>query len=140
MKIKKLPEPKESDIQRSLFLWAQMASRDYPGLELLNASMNGAWIPGGKRGSAEQALKFKIINTLRDIGCLRVGFPDLSLPVARGGYHGLYVELKRIGSGKVSKDQQWWLDKLTAQGYFAVPAWGFKQAQDVVLRYLECKL
>ena len=137
MKTKKLPEPRESDIQRGLFLWAQKMSREYPELELLNASMNGAWIPGGK-SRAEQGRKFGIIKTLKGLGCLRSGYPDIFLPVPKGDYHGLYIELKRSRSkGKVSPDQQWWLQKLTAQGYLAVPAWGLEQAQDVILRYLE---
>jgi len=136
MKLKQFPKPKESDIQRQIFLWAQGLQRDHPELELLNASMNGAFIPGGKSGSAAQTLKFKIIAVLKRLGCMRVGFPDLNLPVPRGAHHGLYIELKRIG-GKVSKDQEWWLQKLTDQGYLAVPAWGFKQTTDIILHYLK---
>lgn len=129
MKTKRLPEPKEADIQRSLFLWAQMMSREYPELELLNASMNGAWIPGGKNR------KFGIIATLKDLGCLRPGFPDISLPVPRGIYYGLYIELKRK-SGKVSKEQDWWIDRLLDQGYYAVVARGLEQAKQIILMYL----
>ena len=133
-----IPKPKESAIQRSVFLWAQQMQGQLPELELLNASMNGAYIPGGKSRAA-QSLKFRIIATLKRLGCLRVGFPDLSLPVARHGYHGLYIELKRPG-GKVSYDQEWWLQKLKAQGYLAVPAWGFTETTDIILRYLKGEL
>lgn len=139
MKLKFFPKPKESDIQRQVFMWAQQTQRDYPELELLNASMNGAFIPGGKSGSAAQTLKFKIITILKLLGCLRVGFPDLSLPVARGGHHGLYIELKRIG-GKVSKDQKWWLRKLTDQGYLAMPAWGYRETTTLLLEYMKGEL
>lgn len=136
-KLKFFPEPKESAIQRNVFLWAQGIARDYPGLELLNASMNGAYIPGGKRGSAAETLKFKIIAVLKSLGCLRPGYPDLFLPVARGGYHGLYIELKRPGSGKVSEDQEWWIDQLNGQGYYATFAWGEIEAKNVILMYLK---
>ena len=134
MKTKRLPEPKEADIQRSLFLWAQMMSREYPELELLNASMNGAWIPGGKSREA-QSRKFAIVARLKKLGCLRNGFPDISLPVPRGIYYGLYIELKRK-SGKVSKEQDWWIDRLLDQGYYAVVARGLEQAKQIILMYL----
>jgi len=136
MKIFKLPQPKEADIQRNVFLWAQMLCREHPELELLNASMNGAWIPGGK-SKAAQSLKFKIIAVLKKLGCIRKGYPDLFLPVARGNWHGLYIELKRKKGGKVSDDQKWWIRKLTEQGYLAVVARGFNETVAVILRYLK---
>ncbi len=133
---RKLPVPKEADEQRHIFLWAQKMIRELPELELLNSSMNGAWIPGGK-SQAEQSRKFGIIKDLRKLGCIRSGFPDINLPVPRGGYHGLYIELKRRSGGKVSPDQQWWLDKLRGQGYYADVARGAEEAKDIILRYLK---
>lgn len=135
IKSRKPPEPKEADEQRHLFLWAQMMSREHPELELLNSSMNGAWIPGGK-SRAEQGRKFGIIKALKKLGCIRSGFPDISLPVPRGDYHGLFIELKRRKGGKVSPDQQWWLDRLRGQGYCAVVARGADEAKDVIINYL----
>lgn len=129
-KLKKLPEPKEADEQRHLFFWARMMSGQHPELELLNASMNGAWIPGRK------GRKFAIITQLQNIGCLRPGFPDINLPIPRAGYHGLYIELKRKSGGKVSKDQQWWLDKLRYQGYYSTVARGFEEAKEAIIMYL----
>lgn len=135
-KIKKLSEPKESDEQRHIFLWAQKVAGLYPELELLNASMNGAWIPGGKT-KPERGRKFGIIRNLKELGCLRPGFPDISLPIPKGRYHGLYIELKRKSGGRVGKDQQWWLDRLNGQGYLAVVARGTDEAIEIILRYLE---
>ena len=131
--IKRLPEPKEAAIQRNLFRWAQIVARDYPELELLNASMNGAWLPGkGKQ-------KFGTLTRLKQAGCIRVGYPDVFLPVPRGNYYGLFIELKRR-NGKVSKYQQWWIEQLNGQGYFATVARGFEQAQEMILRYLKGEL
>ena len=97
MKTIRLPQQKEYDIQCNIFLWAQLlAIREYPELELLNASLNGVRLTIG------QAKKVKKSG-------MRKGYPDLFLPVARGGYHGLYVELKRKKGGKVSDAQMWWL-------------------------------
>lgn len=46
------------------------------------------------------------------------GWPDLFLPVAKGGYHGLFIELKRKGN-KPSESQIELLNKLKKQGYCA---------------------
>jgi hypothetical protein len=45
------------------------------------------------------------------------GFPDLTIPYARKGYHGLYLELKRIKGGVLSPEQKWWRDFLQREGY-----------------------
>jgi len=135
VKLKKFPEPKEADEQRHLFFWAQMMARTHPELELLNASMNGAWIPGG-RTKAERGRKFAILAQLKALGCLRKGFPDISLPIAREDYHGLYIELKRRSGGKVSADQQWWADRLRDQGYYVAVARGAEEAKQIILMYL----
>jgi len=137
-KLRLPPEPKESDEQRHVFLWAQRVANLYPGLELLNASMNGAWIPGGK-SKAERGRKFGIIRKLKELGCLKSGFPDISLPVPKGRYYGLYIELKRKSGGRVEKNQEWWLDRLNRQGYMAVVAWGADEAIEVILGYLELR-
>jgi hypothetical protein len=47
---------------------------------------------------------------------LRAGVPDLFLPVARHGYHGLFIELK-CGDNKPTEPQTNWLRHLKAEGY-----------------------
>jgi len=44
------------------------------------------------------------------------GVPDVFLPVARGGYHGLWIEMK-YGKNKTTSNQKWWLNELKDQGY-----------------------
>jgi hypothetical protein len=44
------------------------------------------------------------------------GVPDIHCPVARGGYHGLWIELKRPG-GTTSPAQAHWLAQLAIEGY-----------------------
>ena len=53
---------------------------------------------------------------------LRAGVPDLFLPVARHGYHGLFIELK-CGSNKPSQVQRDWVRNLTAEGYLCKVLW-----------------
>ena len=62
--------------------------------------------------------------------------PDLFLPVARGPYHGLYIEMKRQRGGGLSEDQKAWRDKLTAQGYSVRMCRGWLEASQVLIDYL----
>jgi len=56
--------------------------------------------------------------------------------VARGGFHGLYIELK-VKGGRVSKEQRWWIEKLREQGYRVEVPVGCQAALDVLMDYLE---
>jgi hypothetical protein len=64
----------------------------------------------------------------------RNGIPDLFLPVARGGCHGLFVEMKSA-SGRASDEQKYWIEKLNNQGYMAVIAKGHSEAIRFVEEY-----
>lgn len=123
---------KESDEQAALFRWADEFKYQYPELELLNGSLNGVKLTIG------QAVKAKAQG-------MKKGFPDISLPVPRGGYNGLYIELKikpyrnhkeKMIYPKTSKDQQWWINALTGNGYRAVVCKGYDAARAEILTYL----
>ena len=86
MQKNKMPVPTEAQEQMTLFSWAAMQSGKYPELNLLYHVPNG-----GSRHKAEAG-------RLRAEG-VKAGVPDLCLPVARGQYHGLYIELKRQRGG-----------------------------------------
>ena len=62
--------------------------------------------------------------------------PDLCLPVARQGCHGLYIELKAIRGGRLSPEQVEWLDALTRQGYMAACCKGWEEAAEMIVGYL----
>lgn len=66
---------------------------------------------------------------------VKPGVADLVLPVARGNWHGLYLELKKFG-GRPSANQLWWKEQLTAQNYRAVTCYGWKQACAVLMEYM----
>lgn len=74
--------PTEDEEQIALFRWAAMMEWKYPQLRRLYHIPNG-----GKRTKAEAGI-FKAMG-------VKSGVPDVHLPVARGGYHGLYIEMKR---------------------------------------------
>jgi hypothetical protein len=119
-----LPIPTESEEQQCLFRWATFQSGKYPELDLLYHVPNG-----GKRGKAE-AGRFKAEG-------VKSGVPDICLPVPRGGYHGLYVELKRRKSGKMSPAQDRWIIELVKQGYHTAICNGWEEAAQVILEYLK---
>ncbi len=114
----------EDDEQSALFGWAAL----YPQCRLLYA------VPNGGYRKPREAARMKRQGT-------RAGVPDICLPVARGGFHGLYIEMKRPivkGEAKpvVSKEQAQWLKDLRAEGYCAEVCYGFNDARDLIENYL----
>lgn len=67
---------------------------------------------------------------------VRAGVPDCMLPVAKGGYHGIFIELKKTKTGRVSKEQKAWNEFLNEQGYLAVICYGFDEAKKAIEEYL----
>ncbi len=101
--------------------WALKPGR-FPGLNLIHASANG----GLRRQGVAGQLKASGVQD---------GFPDLELPVARGGFFGLYIELKRPVTGTLSESQAAWRDALRAQGYKSHVCFGQAEAWDVIDAY-----
>lgn len=119
--------PSEGEEQATLFSWAQMQSRRRPELKLLFHIPNG-----GSRNKIEAA-------HLKAQG-VKAGVPDLFLPVARGVWYGLFIELKRQKGGRVSDQQRRWIEALERQGYRAEIACGWREAAAIITDYLDNKL
>ena len=113
----------ESQEQQALFQWSKLMQAQYPELSLLHAIGNG-----GKRNLIE-AVRMKREG-------VKAGVSDIMLPVARNGYHGLYIELK-VGRGKTSDSQVWWIAETTKQGYYSTVCYGWLEAKEVIEKYLE---
>lgn len=107
-----------------MFKWAEMSSGKHPELSLMFHIPNG-----GQRKKSEAA-------RLKAEG-VKSGVPDIMLPVARGGYHGLFVEMKRQKGGRLEDAQRDWLDRLSGQGYKAVVCKGWAAAANEITDYLE---
>ena len=116
--------PTEDEEQAALFRWVAFQKGKFPELETLYH------IPNEGKRSKSQGAKLKTIG-------LRPGVPDLCLPVARGGFHALYIEMKRTKNGRLSDDQRRWLEKLNAAGNKAVRCGGWENAAEVILNYLK---
>ncbi len=108
--------------QAALFRWAEFARSRLPDLALLHAIPNG-----GHRHKATAA-------RLKTEGVKR-GVPDLCLPVARNGAHGLYIELK-TERGKPTPEQIGWIRALRRQGYVAEVCRGWESARSMIEHYL----
>lgn len=109
------PVPLERDEQAALFAWADA----HPVAHVMYANVNGQYRQGQR---PEPGMK--------------AGIPDVFLPVARNGKHGLYIELKRIQGGKVSDAQKGWRSVLEGQGYAVGWAYGAAEAIALVENYL----
>lgn len=122
----------EHDEQAALFAWAEWNSHVTPELMLLFAIPNGASVKRqvGKNGKTFSLEGMK----LKEEG-LKAGVPDLFLPVARLGKHGLFVEMK-TAVGRVSPAQKAWHDRLRAQGYFVSVCRGWAEAREEITIYL----
>ncbi len=72
---------------------------------------------------------------LKNLG-VRRGFPDLTLWLPRGGFHGLAVELK-AAKGKPTPEQIQWLDHMARTGWMAVVCTGFDAARETFDNYLK---
>lgn len=74
---------------------------------------------------------------LKDQG-VKAGVPDLVLPMARGGYFGLYIEFKAMPpfDAPVSASQDAYLHALTDQGYLAIVCRGHIDALEAIRAYL----
>ncbi|WP_336334643.1 VRR-NUC domain-containing protein [Pseudomonas putida] len=69
---------------------------------------------------------------------VKAGVPDLVLPMARGGYFGLYIEFKAKPpyDAPVSASQDAYLQQLIAQGYLAIVCRGSIDAVEAIRSYL----
>lgn len=116
-------EPSESHEQQYLIDFCHRANGRYPELALL------FHIPNGGHRHKPVAAK------LRREG-VAAGVPDLFLPVARSGYFGFFIEMKRRNGGRVTARQQYWIQVLREQGYRVDVCRGWGEASDALIEYL----
>lgn len=125
--------PLETIEQQALFVWAGAHANRYTELRDMYAIPNGAY------KSRAMAAKFQREG-------LRSGVPDIVLPHARGGYHALYLEMKRrrmtgkrgelLAGTKPSAEQLDWHERLRAAGNMVATCYGWDEAVKQILWYL----
>ena len=116
----------EHDEQVALFKWAQWQSGKWPELRWMYAIPNG----GARHVGVAAKLKAEGV---------KPGIPDICLPVPRGGFGALYIELKAKG-GRVSQAQRAALDALVGLGNSGAVVFGWEQATKCIQAYLQAPL
>lgn len=118
-------EPSEHASQAAVIEWVQWDKKQWPVLALLYAVPNAA-----KRS-------FAAASWMRAEG-LHKGVWDLHLPVSRGGYIGLWIEMKRRGE-KLDHDQQIWGEAMRANGHMTVVCFSSDEARDALIHYVKLR-
>lgn len=113
----------EATEQEIVINWCEYNSPRHPELKLIYHVPNG-----GSRNQLEA------VNLKRQ--GVKAGVPDLNLPVALNGFHGLYIEMK-FGKNKTTEKQNWWLEQLEKQGYKTAVCYGADEAIDTIKEYLD---
>lgn len=103
--------------------WAKMAEFNYPELELL------FHIPNGGNRDPRTGYQLKLQGA-------KAGVPDLFLPVAHCGFHGLFIELKRRRNWSISDAQKEWIERLNKAGYLAQVCIGANSAIELIDAYI----
>lgn len=114
----------EFNHQCALITWSRLPTviAQYPGIDLLEASLNGVKLSKAQAGKAKAA------------GML-TGALDLNLPVARCGYFGCRIEMK-YGRNGMTDEQKWHARRLTEEGWLTVTCWNWLAARDAIIEYL----
>lgn len=117
----------ETHEQQAVVSWFRLAYRN----SNIIAIPNGQWIAG--RGKQ----KYALINKYKAEG-LMPGVSDLLICEMRGGFGGLWLEMKDNGKTRasVSQEQRDWIGKMIRSGYRASWASGFDEAKEIVEIYM----
>lgn len=109
--------------QAAVIQWSHLQLGVFPELQLLYAIPNGGKRP---RRTAQR---------MKEEG-QRAGMPDLHLPVARGGYVGLWIEMK-TATGSVQQDQKDIHELLRRYGHRVVICRSIESAVNEIRAYLK---
>ncbi len=122
-KVRRTVHSEETEEQAALIEWAGLATVNgiRPGEYLIHI------VNEGKRGA-------KAARDAKRMG-LRKGIPDLLLALPRGGFAGLWIEMK-AKDGKPTTEQKEWVERLNHAGYHAVISYGFEAAKAEIENYL----
>lgn len=122
-----LPCPPEDDEQIALFEWINLQLGRWP--ELVYAYH----VPNGGHRNKLTAM------VLKGMGVKR-GVPDVHIPVPKGPYHGLWIELKKQRGGRLEQEQRIWLSAMKRLGHYCVCCEGWEEAARYIEAYMQNRL
>ncbi len=111
--------------QCAFFHYVQIRANQQPELNYIFA------IPNGGQRHVLVAAKLKREG-------VKPGVSDIFVPIARGGFHGLFIELK-FGKNPLSKTQKEFGTAVSEQGYKFAMAVGSDKAIEILESYLSMK-
>jgi hypothetical protein len=111
----------EAAEQENVIKWARDNEKTYPFLWMLHSSLNGVKLSKMQAGKAKAS------------GMLS-GVPDLFLPVPRGSFCGLYIEMKSA-KGRISSEQSKFLQAASDFGYACFICYSAVDAIDKIKGY-----
>lgn len=124
--------------QAALFCWANQNLDKYPMLKWMHA------IPNGGLRDKVTASRLKAEGVRKGVSDVFLPYPSQTWiqrnnkPVAADFInYGLYIEMKKPGKGRVSPEQQEFMDYVTYVGYKAVVCETWEEARDEIIAYLD---
>jgi len=129
----KFAKTDEHSHQVALMAWSNLppVREAFPELRWLHAIPNG-----GNRGDTAQSRRIEG-GKMKAEG-VKTGVSDLCLPVKRGQTSGFYIELKKMPGPGVgpSDDQLEFGEFVQSQGFAFMVCYGWQQARDMLIAYL----
>jgi hypothetical protein len=114
----------EWGIQKAIIAWYDTQyPPSHPYWHLLVCHQNGSVNYGKFKGYI-----------LKQMG-VRANIPDLMLYIAKGGFNGLFLEVK-TNTGKITKDQKEFHQRLLNQGYAVLGGYGIDNSIEIIKKYL----
>lgn len=113
----------ESTFQRALFKWISYI----PVLRDVSFAIPNAY----KRS--------KVSGRLLKLEGMTAGVPDIFIAFPSDPFHGLFIEMKSE-KGRLTEAQVVMLDRLAQQGYKCAVCYGWEEAKNVIITYLNGKL
>ena len=122
----------EASHMKALFCWSALNYKLYPQLNFL------AHVPNGGNRDAREGASLKAQG-------VKSGVPDIVMPFPKNKNAGLWIELKiekirNSLNGGLSDNQIIWIDYLSSVGYCAKVCYGWIEARDTLINYLEGRL
>lgn len=122
----------ESDLQISCIRYFSIVHAQYSGL--LFSIPNGARV-GGKMNKSGKPIGAMILKAEG----MTPGVCDLFLAIAKGGFNGLFIEMKTI-EGVLSSEQKYFIRKVRAQNYAVIVCCSIDQFAELIEKYLNEEL
>ena len=113
--------PTEHAEQKALFVWWRTQYRHMEPLLIA--------IPNGGARTLRTGAMLKAEG-------VRAGVPDIFLAYPAGGYHGLWIEMKRRAHGYASPEQKFMLNVFRKAGYDCAVCRGWDEAREKIQSYL----